>query len=217
VHNLKHTFPGSDSFEKNYSQVGQDLLVLGLLNGKRNGLYLEIGIQFPEYISNTVLLERSFDWRGVSVDIVPQYVDDFKAVRKNHAEVHDARTVDYVELLHRAGITETDLDYASVDCEPPSNTLAALLQLPLDTHRFAVITFEHDIYSTNDTKVRTQSRNYLKSQGYELLISDISAEGTHMPFEDWWVHPELIPVEVRDRFRNVSEGAKSWPSQLLLS
>ena len=40
---LKYQFPGIDMIENNYSQAFQDMFVLTMLNGKRNGTYVEIG------------------------------------------------------------------------------------------------------------------------------------------------------------------------------
>ena len=68
--NLKHKFTGSEQIHKNYSQANQDMFVLMMLDGKRNGTFLEIGAHEPINISNTYLLEKDFDWNGISIDIV---------------------------------------------------------------------------------------------------------------------------------------------------
>jgi hypothetical protein len=38
---------------------------------------------------------------------------------------------------------------------------------------------------------RQKSRNYLQSLGYKLLIGNVSMDDS-TPFEDWWIHPDLI-------------------------
>ncbi|MYN42947.1 FkbM family methyltransferase [Duganella sp. FT109W] len=50
------------------SQFGQDRLVLQLLNGQRNGFFLDTGAADGIRSSNTVLLEREFGWRGLCVE-----------------------------------------------------------------------------------------------------------------------------------------------------
>jgi hypothetical protein len=40
---LKIKFPGSEEIERNYSEAYQDMFVLTMLNGKKEGTYLEIG------------------------------------------------------------------------------------------------------------------------------------------------------------------------------
>jgi hypothetical protein len=209
INAIRYRFPGAETLAKTYSQAGQDLFVLGMLNGKRNGTYLEIGIQYPELISNTVVLERDFGWRGISLDIVADCVTEFHKVRNNAAYVQDATTANYAQLLLDAGITDTDLDYASVDCEPAAQTLKALKQLPLDTHRFAIITFEHDYYNAGP-EVQAESREYLLSKGYELIVSNISALNQTHSFEDWWAHPELTDPAARELFRSNGTDVKDW-------
>jgi hypothetical protein len=49
---LKFKFKGSSSIEKNHSQAFQDMFILAATNGKKNGLYLEIGAQQPFYQNN---------------------------------------------------------------------------------------------------------------------------------------------------------------------
>jgi FkbM family methyltransferase len=50
------------------SQFGQDLLVLELLNGKRGGYFIDSGASDGVSVSNTLLLERAFDWRGICIE-----------------------------------------------------------------------------------------------------------------------------------------------------
>jgi hypothetical protein len=50
------------------SQFGQDRLVLQLLNGQRNGYFLDTGAADGVRSSNTQLLERDFGWRGLCVE-----------------------------------------------------------------------------------------------------------------------------------------------------
>ena len=57
-----------DIIAQSKSQAGQDLFVVGMLQGKRNGTFLEIGSGHPIYISNTWLLERFFNFTGDSID-----------------------------------------------------------------------------------------------------------------------------------------------------
>ena len=44
---LKNRFPGSEDIAENHSQSMQDLFVLSVLNGKKNGVYVEIGADRP--------------------------------------------------------------------------------------------------------------------------------------------------------------------------
>lgn len=199
---LRYKFPGSANIGRNYSQAYQDMFVLSLLNGKRNGRYVEIGSGHSTKNSNTYLLETEYDWTGLSIDIDEKTVKEFNQNRFNRAIVADAVTIDYTDIL-----PEGDYDYLQVDCEPPAQTLAALQHLPLDKVRFAVITFEHDAYAEREEIVREQSRKYLQSYGYQLVVDNI-AEDRWACFEDWWVHPALVNPQIVKRMLCVDGKTK---------
>src|SRR5262249_12423292 len=50
------------------SQFKQDIWVITLFQGKRRGFFLEIGGGDGLWISNTLLLEREFEWSGILVE-----------------------------------------------------------------------------------------------------------------------------------------------------
>ena len=72
-----------EKVERNFSESYQDMFILSMLNGKRNGTYLEIGAGNSFYGNNTALLETQFDWTGVSLDIEESFVEGFTKDRKN--------------------------------------------------------------------------------------------------------------------------------------
>ena len=80
--------------EKNFSQTYQDICTLTLLDGKKNGTYLEIGSADPFYGSNTALLEQ-LGWKGVGVEYGEQDYYAHKAHRKNPVLCKDALELDY--------------------------------------------------------------------------------------------------------------------------
>ena len=61
---LKFKFDGIEEISENFSQAYQDMFVLSMLDGKRNGYYLEIGAFDGISLSNTYLLEKN--WMGWS-------------------------------------------------------------------------------------------------------------------------------------------------------
>jgi hypothetical protein len=52
------------------SQAGQDLFVIAMLQGRRQGTWLEFGAGHPMRSNNTYLLEKRFEWSGISLDRV---------------------------------------------------------------------------------------------------------------------------------------------------
>ena len=186
---LRFKFENAHLIEQNYSQCYQDLFVLMMLNGKTNGTYLEVGSADPFYGNNTALLEK-LGWTGISIDINANSVNTFREKRKNTVIESDATKVNYSELL-----TETTVDYLQIDCDPPTVSYQVLEKIPFHTHKFAVITFEHDDYADDTQSIREKSRKYLESYGYILIADDIAPDD-YCNYEDWWVHPDLVSEHI---------------------
>jgi len=210
---LKFKFNGYDQIKQNYSQCHQDMFVLSMLNGKRNGKYFEVGAADPYYGSNTVLLEKVFGWTGHSIEIKQSEVDKFRLERSNPVHCLDATKINYRTFLRGLGMGNV-FDYLQLDCEPPAVTFEILLGIPFDEFKFAVVTFEHDFYTDVTRSYKEKSRKYLLSQGYELVAGDI-APNSWSSFEDWWVHPELVDREIIDKMKSIPKEAQSSTVYLL--
>lgn len=206
---LRYRFPKCETITQLYSQAGQDLFVLSMLNGLEAGTYVEIGSRLPEYMSNTVLLEKNYGWRGVGVEILPEFVEQYNAQRINKTVQGDATTLDYLQALRDAGIEGTDIDYLSCDCEPPEVTFQALKRVIGQGLRFAVITFEHDAYAQGND-IKNASREYLRQHGYVLVVSNVSEHQKQTNFEDWWVHPDLVGSDFIEFFKDDGDDIKYW-------
>jgi GR25 family glycosyltransferase involved in LPS biosynthesis len=200
---FKYKFPGLENIEKSNGQALQDMFILSVLNGKRNGTYLEIGAQEPIFQNNSAILEKDFEWKGVSVEILENLCKMFEEQRSNPILCRDATTIDYEKLLDEHYSTK-EIDYLQLDCEPSKTTFEILTAIPFDKYKFAVITYEHDHYVDMTGTYRTKSRNYLKSCGYELVVTNVSQDDK-TPFEDWWVHPDLVDLETIEKFRSIKE------------
>ena len=40
--------------------------------------------------------------------------------------------------------------------------------------------------------------------GYELVVSNVS-QNENTPFEDWWVHPDLVNQETIEKFKSIQD------------
>lgn len=204
---LKFLFDNINFIDHNHSNLHQDMFVLTALNGKTNGTYLEIGCNDPIVINNTYLLENKFKWKGVSIDIVEHHVVNFNSKRINPAYCQDALTTDYFALTQSVGLG-TIIDYLSIDADPPAITFAALNKIPHDILKFRVITFEHDCYTGKDgIRIRSESRDYLSSLGYELVVNDVASMGHSV--EDWYVHPQYVEKSVIDSIKSITPNPKN--------
>jgi hypothetical protein len=195
--NLKIKFPGSEIIDRSYGQVYQDMFILMMLNGKKNGTYLEIGSADPLHGNNTALLEKLFGWTGVGIERDMRMVLDYMTARKNKIRCENALEVNYHELLQNLAV-DGCVDYLQLDCEPSKTTYDIMTMIPFDDYKFAVITYEHDHYVDMDKLYRDKSRRFLFNKGYKLVVNDVSADGISS-FEDWWVHPELVDKSILDK------------------
>lgn len=205
---LRFKFKNSDTIERSYSQVLQDIFVLSALDGKNNGTFLEIGGAKPFDRNNTALLEEKFNWRGVSIELDETFAKEYTNERpKTKVLNQNALDINYEKLLNE-NFQETTIDYLQLDIEPARNTYECMLKIPFDKYKFAVITYEHDYYIDVTRLYRQKSRDFLESKGYVLVVNDISPDGISS-FEDWWVHPDLVDEKIISIMKDDSDGVKS--------
>ena len=173
-------------------QVGQDYFVLKCLNFKKNGTFLEIGSNHPIDINNTYLLEKDYNWTGYMVEYESRFLPMYKQHRPaSKYIISDATKVNYKTAC--SDLPE-NVDYLQIDLEVVNSSTINVLR-KIDTelmsdHKFAVVTFEHDIYRGEYFNTRTESRNTFERRGYVRVFSDVMNDDN--PFEDWYVHPDLV-------------------------
>ena len=190
--NLKTKFTGAENIENNWSQSMQDMFVLSMLDGKRDGVYVEIGADQPRVISNTYLLENNFNWSGVSFELDADKVAFFNTIRKNKCLCEDATLYDYKSIFEERNYPK-QIDYLQLDIDPAEGTLRALKVLPLNDYRFSVITYETDVYSSG-ADIQDEQIEILESHGYQLVAKNVKCEGN--PYEDWWIDPAIVSEDV---------------------
>ena len=203
--NLKTKFTGAENIENNWSQSMQDIFVMSMLDGKRNGVYVEIGADQPRVISNTYLLEKDFDWSGISFELDADKVAFFNTIRKNKCLCEDATLYNYKSLFEELNYPK-QIDYLQLDIDPAEGTLRALKALPLDDYRFSVITYETDVYSSG-ADIQDEQIEILESHGYQLVAKNVKCEGN--PYEDWWIDPTIVSEDIWKPYKT-RIGLDSW-------
>eukprot|EP00928_Gymnodinium_smaydae_P057941 TRINITY_DN41160_c0_g1_i1.p1 TRINITY_DN41160_c0_g1~~TRINITY_DN41160_c0_g1_i1.p1 ORF type:complete len:309 (+),score=40.41 TRINITY_DN41160_c0_g1_i1:60-986(+) len=72
------TFQGSDQQlghpGQEHSQSGQDWVVASILGCKKDGYFVDLAANDAEFLSNTLMLERDFDWNGACIDANAKYI-----------------------------------------------------------------------------------------------------------------------------------------------
>lgn len=175
---------------KSNSRENQDIVLLSILNYKKQGTYVEIGGSTPIKENTSFLLENEFNWYGISIEYNTSLVEEWK-IRKNKCIFEDATAIDYDKLFEEYSMPN-HIDFLQLDIDPPNNTLRALKKINFNKYSFSFITFEHDYYN-GFSRERQESREILLSYGYTMLISDVMHK--NLKFEDWYVKEDKMPNE----------------------
>ena len=147
-----------------YSQGGEDVHILTLLDDKANGFYIDIGCNDPIHYSNTFKM-YTLGWTGILVDGNPQLIEKAKKVRKkdiciNALVSNEVREMDFylsgsnlissVDPVHAASYTHLDsktekvrmssvtIDQIIAQHVPEGKTID-LLSIDVEGHDFAVL------------------------------------------------------------------------------
>lgn len=180
---------------RNRSQAGQDVFAMTMLKWKREGFHLDIGANDPVLHNNTRLGYDEFGWSGVAIELHARYQSMWEKRRPRDWFIQG----DAVEIAPAIKLPAR-VDYLSLDIDPPEATLAVLKALPHDGVRFSVITYEHDAWR-GDTRPRDESRDFLHSLGYVLVVPDVKVRvewpdmgPEPLSFEDWYIDPKVIQL-----------------------
>lgn len=190
-------------------QSRQDEFVLNVLKNKENGIFLEIGSNHPSTINNTFILEDKYNWTGIMVEYSDQWLPEYKSTRSSSIHIiEDATCIDYKNIFEINNIPY-DIDYLSFDLEVSNGstirTLEKIDKEVMDIYKFAVITFEHDVYNQHPS-TRKKSRDIFSRRGYTCVFEDINNKGSN-PYEDWYVHSDLVDMEYINDLKDNNEGS----------
>lgn len=186
-------------------QIGQDFFVRSCLKNKRNGVFVEIGSNDPIKINNTFLLETKYNWSGIMVEYDKKWLEKYKKIRPNsHHIINDATKIDWVNTFKDLNIPK-NIDYLQIDLEVNNKSTIDCLEninkQIMNDYKFAVVTFEHDIYRGDYFDTRKRSREIFNERGYTRVFSDVK-NGEIYPFEDWYIHPELVDVDYINKIKS---------------
>ena len=70
-----------------YADNGEDVIIQGLFNHKKNGFYVDVGCYHPIRASLTHLLYKK-GWKGVNIDISEDTINLFKIARPNDININ---------------------------------------------------------------------------------------------------------------------------------
>ena len=118
---LKRFGPSFLFYKKSYAQEGEDLVVNRLLEGKKNGFYVEVGAHHPYRFSNTYFFYKR-GWSGICIDPLPGTKKAFNKSRPR-------------DIALELGVSEVPekLQYLMFN-EPALNTFDPVLAQSRDGH-----------------------------------------------------------------------------------
>lgn len=91
-----------------YSQLNQDVDVIKFYKNKENGFFIEIGANDGINLSNTYLLEKNYNWKGICVEPIPDIFNKLKNNRPNSICVNKA-IYSYSDMILKFNIASCDL------------------------------------------------------------------------------------------------------------
>lgn len=139
----------------------------------KNGYYIEIGAGNYKNQSNTYLLEKKYGWKGVSLDIGLELVEDFNNNRSNICLNENALEFNWAKYLEENNFPKI-IDFLSIDIDAVTHdyaNLLAFLNLPVIEYKFQIILIEHNADKHHKfEKLKNLQRDILTALGYNLII-----------------------------------------------
>lgn len=95
---------------KSYSQLGQDMGVISFFSNKSNMFFLDIGANDGTTLSNTYVLEKQYNWKGICSEPLPKAFEKLTKCRNvicdNHAVFNESGLcLEFSECNLLSGIT----------------------------------------------------------------------------------------------------------------
>lgn len=198
---------------KSYSQIGQDISVIKYYNNKKNGYYVDVGAYDGVQFSNTYLLEKNYNWKGICVEPSPVTFPKLKECRKNSICINKAAYSKTGEILDfsiddmLSGITDCvdrhmiakngqktkvetiRLDELLKQCNAPN--FIEYLSLDTEGSELEILkSIDFDNYKFGIIHVEHNNVEPRRSQMRELLISKGYKYNRQNQFDDEYIFPQ---------------------------
>ncbi len=143
-----------------YSQIFQDLWVLYLKNEKKNGFFIEFGACDGIRHSNTYILEKQYDWKGILAEPNPYWNENINQNRNCEISRNCILGVDGEEVEFKAVIDNQELSHStSIN--------------PSDIHAKNGNRNNHEIFKVSSMKLETLLETYQAPVKIDYLSIDV--------------------------------------------
>jgi hypothetical protein len=190
-----------------FSQAGQDVFVHKVLEGKTEGVFLDVGAGHPVNLSNTYALEQQFGWRGYLIEQNDIAAQMLRTDRKSAVLQVNALTVAWRTFEQK------DFDYISLDVDYISHKV--LLDMLVAGITARVWTIEHNEYSYPDGGSPAWVDRVLMAgaKGYELIAENVT--NTELPFENWYVDRLRVNMDIARKFTSTGRDGTELANSIL--
>ncbi len=205
------------------SQLRQDLLVLWLLDFKKNGTFIEFGATDGIDLSNTFLLERKFNWTGVLAEPATIWHKELSKNRNCIIDTHaisstTGESIDFLEadnavysVIEKFGTSQRDVGYK----KKYTVTTKTLFDLIKGNHLPKIIDYisidtegsEFEIleaFNFDEYKFRVMTVEHSNVAEQEKIFSLLTPKGyirifpKISNFDDWYIQPDLVNFTAGD-------------------
>jgi FkbM family methyltransferase len=200
---------------KYVSQAGQDKWVCEFFKFKKEGYFLDVGAYDGVDLSNTYVLEKDLNWKGIcceansfvfkklifnrSCECLQVAVSDYDGTGyfvnnemysylTSHGNV--PVTVKTMKTILKESNAPKVIDYFSLDVE--GSEPQVLKEFPFDEYEMILITVEHNKYSTGDFN-KNLIKDILINNNFILAKEDVATfANPTMPLEDWYINKKYV-------------------------
>ncbi len=193
-----------------HSQIFQDLFVIFSSNGKKNGFFIEIGVGNGIDFSNSLLLEKEYNWKGI---LCEPDIRNFENIEKFRSSTLVKSMISekcntnnefflnkdpYSSSLNRIKNTERKIYTESIclnhlfkkyqlkevdyiSIDTEGNEYEILKNFNFQIYKVKIFTIEHNF----NLKKRKKIENLLKKNGYKKKFKFLSY------MDDWYILEKL--------------------------
>lgn len=195
------------------SQIFQDLFVLFALDHKRDGYFVEFGAADGDFLSNSLVLEQQYGWRGIAAEPSKNWHKGLQANRKCDIDLRcvwseTSRTLTFSEApdavlstvsefkgrdgANRSGSKEYSVETVSLnDLLEQHNAPKVIDYLSIDTEGSELTILKSFDFERRSFRVITVEHNYSRTR--DDIFSLLTSKGYKRIFEnvtmqdDWYI------------------------------
>ncbi|XP_066966400.1 protein Star-like [Macrobrachium rosenbergii] len=207
-----HSYKLANPKGVHFSQFNQSKIVNEMLNGMKDGFFVEVGAADGESLSNSIFFEKELGWRGLLIEATPGYFKVLQTKNRKAYSIHAALALStyasevifnpnlgYGSKLDNQGVKVKGIpffsilraldvkivDFLSLDIE--SFEVKVLKTIPWDKIKFRLMCIE----VAHIPEGKEFLTKFLQEKGYKFLGYG------YLDIDAWYALPELLNTSVK--------------------